>query len=315
MAEFSHTPVMLAEVLENLAVKPDGLYVDGTLGGAGHAFHVCERLGETGRFLGMDRDGDAIEAATKRLAPFGEKVTIVRANYGDYPSVLQELGLPRPSGILLDLGVSSWQLDTASRGFTYREDAPLDMRMDVRQSLTAWDVINTYSQQQLTDIFKKYGEERFAANIAKRIVERRSVETVNTTGQLCDIIRRAIPVKMQAAGGHPAKRVFQAVRIEVNGELDVLEHTLDAMIESLAPGGRLCVITFHSLEDRIVKNHFRENANPCICPPNFPVCTCGRVSKGRVVTGKPILPTEEETRDNPRAKSAKLRVFERTPEA
>ncbi|MBE5922123.1 MAG: 16S rRNA (cytosine(1402)-N(4))-methyltransferase RsmH [Lachnospiraceae bacterium] len=307
--QFSHKPVLLNEVLENLAIKPDGIYVDGTLGGAGHAYEVCKRLGPNGRFIGIDQDGDAIAAASKRLEPFGEKVTIVRSNYSRFPEIMKELGVEHVDGILLDIGVSSYQLDTPERGFTYREDAKLDMRMDQRQRFSAWDVVNTYSKQELTRILRDYGEEKFAGNIAKHIVSRREQKDIDTTGELIDIIKAAIPMKMQINGGHPAKRTFQAIRIEVNRELEVLEESIDAMIDYLAPEGRLCIITFHSLEDRIVKNRFRDNENPCICPPSFPVCMCGKESKGRVVTRKPIVPSDEEMNENKRAKSSKLRTF------
>ena len=308
--KFGHTSVLLYETVGSLNIIPGGCYVDGTLGGGGHAFEVCKRLGN-GRLIGIDQDGDAIAAASARLAPFRDKVTIVRDNYCNMVRVLQGLGIEKVDGIYLDLGVSSWQLDQPERGFTYREDAPLDMRMDQRKSRTAADIVNGYSEADLTRIIRDYGEDRFARNIAKHIVKEREKEPITTTGRLAEIIRNAIPAKVRAAGGHPAKRTFQAIRIELNGELTVLEESIDAMIELLNPGGRLSIITFHSLEDRIVKNRFRMNENPCTCPPDFPVCVCGKKSKGRVVTRKPILPSEEETRENSRSKSAKLRVFER----
>ena len=308
---FEHKSVLLEETIESLNIKPDGIYVDGTLGGGGHAFHVCERLGENGRLIGIDQDGDAIAAALARLAPFQDKVTIVRDNYCNIVRVLQELGIEKVDGIYLDLGVSSWQLDERSRGFTYREDAPLDMRMDQRKSRTAADIVNTYSEEDLTRIIRDYGEDRFARNIAKHIVRERERDPIVTTVRLAEIIKGAIPAKVRATGGHPAKRTFQAIRIELNGELTVLEESIDGMIDLLNPGGRLSIITFHSLEDRIVKNRFRLNEHPCTCPPDFPVCVCGKKSKGRVVTRKPILPSEEEMRENSRSKSAKLRVFER----
>ena len=308
--EFTHKPVLLAECIEVLHIRPEGIYVDGTLGGGGHAYEVCKRLG-SGRLIGIDQDADAIEAAGRRLAPFKDKVTIVRSNYRSMADVLKELDIPRVDGIYLDLGVSSYQLDTASRGFTYREDAPLDMRMDQRKEETAADIVNGYSEMELFRIIRDYGEDRFAKNIAKHIVKARQEKPVATTGELCEIIKAAIPAKVRATGGHPAKRTFQAIRIELNHELDVLEESIDGMIRLLNSGGRLSIITFHSLEDRIVKSRFRINEDPCICPPDFPVCVCGRKSMGRVITRKPILPSEEELEENSRSKSAKLRVFER----
>lgn len=308
---FQHTSVLLEETIANLKIKPDGTYVDGTLGGAGHASEVCKRLSATGRFIGIDQDDAAIAAAGERLREFGERVTIIRSNYCNMVSRLQERGILGVDGILLDLGVSSYQLDTAERGFTYREDAPLDMRMDQRAELSAYDVVNGYSEEQLVRILRDYGEERFARNIARNICTTRQEEPIRTTGELTEIIKRSIPAKIRATGGHPAKRTFQAIRIEVNQELTVLEESLDGMIDLLNDGGRLCVITFHSLEDRIVKNIFRKNEHPCTCPPDFPVCVCGKKSKGTVITRKPILPGEEEMTVNPRSKSAKLRVFER----
>ena len=307
---FGHTSVLLFETVGSLNIIPGGCYVDGTLGGGGHAFEVCKRLGN-GRLIGIDQDGDAIEAASKRLMAFQDKITIVRSNYRRIAQVLEELGIEKVDGIYLDLGVSSWQLDQPERGFTYRADAPLDMRMDQRQSRTAADLVNSYSEEELTRIIRDYGEDRFARNIAKHIVREREKEPIMTTGRLAEIIKGAIPAKVRATGGHPAKRTFQAIRIELNGELTVLEESIDTMIDLLNPGGRLSIITFHSLEDRIVKNRFRINEHPCTCPPDFPVCVCGKKSKGRVVTRKPILPSEEEMRENSRSKSAKLRVFER----
>lgn len=308
---FEHRSVLLEETIESLTVKPDGIYVDGTLGGGGHAFEVCRRLGEKGRLIGIDQDADAIRAATEHLSPFQEKVTIVRNNYENIAEVLAELGIHRVDGIYLDLGVSSYQLDTAERGFTYREDAPLDMRMDQRGSQTAADIVNTYSESDLYRIIRDYGEDKFAKNIAKHIVRNRQEKPYETTGELIETIKAAIPARVRATGGHPAKRTFQAIRIELNHELDVLNRSIDTMIDLLSPGGRLSIITFHSLEDRIVKTRFRTNENPCICPPEFPVCMCGRKSKGVVVTRRPIVPTEEEIENNKRAKSSKLRVFER----
>ncbi len=307
---FGHTSVLLFETVGSLNIIPGGCYVDGTLGGGGHAFEVCKRLGN-GRLIGIDQDSDAIEAASKRLMAFQDKITIVRSNYRRIAQVLEELGIEKVDGIYLDLGVSSWQLDQPERGFTYRADAPLDMRMDQRQSRTAADLVNSCSEEELTRIIRDYGEDRFARNIAKHIVREREKEPIMTTGRLAEIIKGAIPAKVRATGGHPAKRTFQAIRIELNGELTVLEESIDTMIDLLNPGGRLSIITFHSLEDRIVKNRFRINEHPCTCPPDFPVCVCGKKSKGRVVTRKPILPSEEEMRENSRSKSAKLRVFER----
>ena len=309
--EFVHKSIMLAETIESLCIKPDGIYVDGTLGGGGHSLEIAKRLDAGGRLIGIDQDGDAIEAAGKRLAPYADRVTIVRSNYADMKKVLHDLGIEKVDGILLDLGVSSYQLDNGERGFTYREDVPLDMRMDVRQERTARDIVNTYRETELYHIIRDYGEDKFAKNIAKHIVLARKEESVETTGQLTEIIKAAIPKKVRAVGGHPAKKTFQAIRIELNHELDVLKGHLEEMVGLLGDGGRLCVITFHSLEDRIVKNIFRTCENPCICPPGFPVCTCGRKPKGRVITRKPIVPGEEELKENSRAKSAKLRVFER----
>ncbi|MGN0297686.1 MAG: 16S rRNA (cytosine(1402)-N(4))-methyltransferase RsmH [Lachnospiraceae bacterium] len=308
--EFKHKSVLLHETIENLKIRPDGIYVDGTLGGAGHSSEICRQLGAQGRLVGIDQDEAAILAASERLAPFGSKVSIVRENYVHFDEVLDQLGIDKVDGILLDLGVSSYQLDEAERGFTYREDVALDMRMDQRQSKTARDIVNEYSEMELFHMIRDYGEDRFAKNIAKHIVAARKQSTIETTGQLNDIIKAAIPAKVRAEGGHPSKRTYQAIRIELNAELEVLNQSIDRMIGRLAPGGRLCIITFHSLEDRIVKTKMRENENPCICPPNFPVCMCGRKSKGKVITKKPILPSEEELEENSRSKSAKLRVFE-----
>lgn len=309
--DFGHTSVLLHETIDSLCVKPEGIYVDGTLGGGGHAYLLCSRLGKAGRLIGIDQDADAIKAASQRLEAFSEQVTIVRSNYVNTPQVLADLGIPAVDGIYLDLGVSSYQLDTPERGFTYREDAPLDMRMDQRQERTAADLVNTCSEMELYRIIRDYGEEKFAKNIAKHIVRMRQEQPILTTGQLIEAIKAAIPMRVRAAGGHPAKQTFQALRIELNGELKVLEASIDSMIGLLKPGGRLSIITFHSLEDRIVKNKFRENENPCICPPEFPVCVCGRKSRGRVITRKPVLPSEEEMEVNRRSKSAKLRVFEK----
>ncbi len=309
--EFRHTSVLLEETIDNLHIRPDGIYVDGTLGGGGHSFHIAEKLTEGGHLIGIDQDDEAIEAATKRLSPYKERVTIVRSNYRNVQKVLSDLQVDAIDGMMLDLGVSSYQLDNPERGFSYMVDTALDMRMDRRQSLTAGDIVNTFSQQELFRIIRDYGEDKFAQNIAKHIVSEREKAPIETTGQLSAIIDAAIPAKMKKTGGHPSKKTFQAIRIACNKELEVLEDTIDTMIDLLKPGGRLCIITFHSLEDRIVKNAFRRNENPCICPPEFPVCVCGRVSKGKVITKKPILPSEEEMEVNARSKSAKLRVFER----
>lgn len=309
---FKHKSVLLEETVNGLNIKPDGIYVDGTLGGGGHAYEVCKQLNDKGRFIGIDQDEAAIEAASARLSDFGERVTIVRSNYCDMKLRLQELGIDKVDGIVLDLGVSSYQLDTAERGFSYRVDAPLDMRMDRRQTLTAKDIVNDYSEMDLFRIIRDYGEDKFAKNIAKHIVLEREKGPIETTGQLIEIIKRAIPMKFQKTSGHPAKRTFQAIRIELNRELDVLRDNLDEMIELLNEGGRICIITFHSLEDRIVKSIYKKNEDPCTCPSHFPVCVCGNVSKGKVITRKPILPSEEELEENSRSKSAKLRIFERS---
>lgn len=309
--EFKHRSVLLDETIENLNIRPDGIYVDGTLGGGGHSYHIADRLSQGGRLIGIDQDDAAIEAAGERLSVFGDQVTIVRSNYKDTDKALSALGIFKVDGILLDLGVSSYQLDTLERGFSYKYDTTLDMRMDRRQSLTAREIVNTYSQQELFRIIRDYGEDRFAQNIAKHIVAAREKAPIETTGALNEIIKGAIPAKMRATGGHPSKKTFQAIRIACNRELEVLEDSLDMMIELLQPGGRLCIITFHSLEDRLVKAAFKRNENPCTCPPEFPVCVCGKKSKGKVVTRKPLLPTAEEMDVNTRAKSAKLRVFEK----
>ena len=309
--EFSHYSVLLQETIDELHIRPDGIYVDGTLGGGGHAFQVCSRLNENGHFYGIDQDAAAIEAAGERLRCFGNQVTIIRSNYCRMVEELKARGVTGVDGIVLDLGVSSYQLDEADRGFTYREDAALDMRMDQRQEKTARDIVNGYSEMELYRVIRDYGEDKFAKNIAKHIVQAREKKPVETTGELVEIIKAAIPAKIRMQKGHPAKQTFQAIRIELNRELEVLRDSLDDMIDFLNPGGRICIITFHSLEDRIVKNAFRTNEHPCTCPPDFPVCVCGKKSKGTVVTRKPILPGEEEMETNPRSKSAKLRVFER----
>jgi 16S rRNA (cytosine1402-N4)-methyltransferase len=308
---FEHIPVLLNEVIEGLNIDPDGIYVDGTLGGAGHSYEIAKRL-KGGRLIGIDRDEDAIAAASERLEPFSDRVTIVRGNYGDMADILGDIGISEVDGILLDLGVSSHQLDEAERGFSYREDAPLDMRMDRRDELTAYDVVNTYTEAELTRILKDYGEERFAGSIARHIVRARAERPVSTTFELSDIIKASIPAKYRDKKGHPAKRSFQAIRIEVNHELDILRDSLNGMIDILKPGGRLCVISFHSLEDRIVKQAMRTAEDPCICPKDFPVCVCGRKPKGRCVSKKAITAADNELDTNNRAHSAKLRIFEKT---
>ncbi len=309
--EFSHKSVLLKETIELLHIRPGGVYVDGTLGGGGHAEAVLRRLDGDGRLIGIDQDAEALDAARERLAPWRDKTTFFHSNFSDITKILKECSVERADGILLDLGVSSYQLDNGQRGFTYKEDVPLDMRMDVRQTKTARDIVNTYSETALYHVLRDYGEEPFAKNIAKHIAQTRKKEPIETTGQLTAVIKAAVPMKVRARGGHPAKRTFQALRIELNHELDVLRDHLEEMVGLLSDGGRIGVITFHSLEDRIVKTVFRTCENPCICPPDFPVCTCGRVSKGKVVTRKPVIPGEEELSENSRAKSAKLRVFER----
>ena len=310
--EFSHKSVLLNETIDALQIKPDGIYVDGTLGGGGHSYEICKRLSDKGRLIGIDQDAAAIEAATERLGEFKDRVTIIRSNYCEMKRQLNSIGVTAVDGIILDLGVSSYQLDTAERGFTYREDVPLDMRMDQRQARTAKDIVNDYSEMELYRIIRDYGEDKFAKNIAKHIVQARQEKPLETTGELIQAIKAAIPMKVRAVGGHPAKKTFQAIRIELNNELGVLKDSLDDMVDLLNDKGRLCIITFHSLEDRIVKNHFRTSEKPCICPKEFPVCVCGRISKGKVITRKPILPGEEELEENSRSKSAKLRVFERS---
>lgn len=309
--EFKHKSVLLYETVDELNIKPDGIYVDGTLGGGGHSYEIAKRLSGGGRLIGIDQDEDAIKAAGKRLEPYMDRITIVRNNYCNMDKVLDELGIDKVDGIMLDLGVSSYQLDAADRGFTYNVDTALDMRMDQRQEITAKDIVNEYSEFDLYRIIRDYGEDRFAKNIAKHIVAARQEKPIETTFELNDIIKAAIPMKVRATGGHPSKRTYQAIRIELNKELEVLENSIDMMIDRLKPEGRLCIITFHSLEDRIVKTRFRNNENPCTCPPSFPACVCGKVPKGRVITRKPIVPTDEEINENSRSKSSKLRVFER----
>lgn len=309
--KFNHTSVLLQETIDGLNIRPDGVYVDGTLGGGGHSYEIASRLSDRGQLIGIDQDEAAITAAGERLKEFGDRVIIVRSNYRNTKSILQSLQIEKIDGMMLDLGVSSYQLDTEERGFSYRYDAPLDMRMDKRQTLTARDIVNGYSEMELFRVIRDYGEDKFAKNIAKHIVAARQQSPIETTGQLSEIIKAAIPAKMRAEGGHPSKRTYQAIRIECNKELEVLRDSLEELIGLLNPGGRLCIITFHSLEDRIVKSAFKKAENPCTCPPSFPVCVCGKVSQGKVITNKPILPGEEELERNSRAKSAKLRIFER----
>ena len=312
--EFKHKSVLLFETIDNLNIKPDGIYVDGTLGGGGHSFQILKRLGDGGRLIGIDQDEDALKAAGERLAIFEDKVTTVRSNYCHMKQVLHDLGIEKVSGIVLDIGVSSYQLDEPERGFTYREDVPLDMRMDRRNPKTAKNIVNEYSEMDLFRIIRDFGEDKFAKNIAKHIVAAREKKEIETTGELIEIIKAAIPAKVRATGGHPAKKTFQAIRIELNQELEVLQNSLDEMIDLLEDGGRICIITFHSLEDRIVKTIYKTNENPCTCPSHFPVCVCGKKPKGKVITRKPIVPSDEELEENSRSKSSKLRVFERIRE-
>lgn len=308
---FHHVPVLLNEVIEALVIRPNGIYADATMGGAGHSEAIVSRLGE-GRLIGFDQDEEAIAASRRRLAPFADKVTYVNENFKNVKNVLSELGVSGLDGALMDLGVSSHQLDEGERGFSYQADAPLDMRMDRRKSFSAYDVVNTYSAQQLEKIIRSYGEERWAKRIAEFIAEERKNGAVQTTGQLVEIIKKAVPKGARRDGPHPAKRTFQAIRIEVNGELALLEQAVKDFVQCLNPGGRLAVITFHSLEDRIVKNTFADLASGCTCPKEFPVCVCGGKPQGKIITRKPITAAEEELEQNPRARSAKLRVFEKT---
>lgn len=309
--EFKHSSVLLKETIDNLKIKSDGIYLDGTLGGGGHSYEIASRLGEKGRLIGIDQDGAAIEAAGERLSPFSDKVIIVRNNYRNAKAVLKELGIEKVDGILLDLGVSSYQLDTLERGFSYKYDTALDMRMDTRQEFSAKDIVNGYTEEELFRMIRDYGEDKFAKSIAKHIVRARQEKTVETTGELNEIIKAAIPAKMRQTKGHPSKKTFQAIRIACNRELEALTDSLEDLADYLNSGGRFCIITFHSLEDRIVKTAFRKFENPCTCPPDFPVCVCGKKAKGKVITRKPIVPQEEEIVENKRSKSAKLRVFEK----
>lgn len=309
--EFKHVSVLLHETVDGLQVKPDGVYVDGTLGGGGHSYEICKHLDSEGRLIGIDQDAEALNAAKKRLGEFSDRTIFVKSNYGQMGDVLKQQGIDKVDGIVLDLGVSSYQLDNAERGFSYMEDAPLDMRMDREQNISARDIINQYTEGDLFRIIKEYGEERFAKSIARNICKQREDKPIETTFELVDVIRRSMPAKARNAKGHPAKRTFQAIRIECNHELEVLRETLDEMVDLLNDGARISIITFHSLEDRIVKTKFRQWENPCTCPPDFPVCVCGKRSKGKVITRKPIFPSGKELEENTRAKSAKLRIFEK----
>lgn len=306
--EFKHTSVLLEECIENLNIRPDGIYVDGTLGGGGHSSVICRHLGEEGTLIGIDRDTDALNAASERLAEYKCRKIFVQSNYSDIKDVLANLGIDGIDGALLDLGVSSFQLDNAERGFSYMNDAPLDMRMSRDDEFTAYDVINNYDQKELNRIISKYGEEKWSSRIASFIVNARKEQPIETTGQLVEIIKSAIPAKARREGPHPAKRTFQAIRIEVNDELGQLERAVEEFCDVLNHDGRLCIISFHSLEDRIVKEIIARRADPCTCPKEFPVCVCGKVADIKKVTRKPILPSEEELKSNPRARSAKLRV-------
>ena len=308
--EFNHISVLLNECIEGLNIKENGIYVDGTLGGGGHSSHIAAKL-TTGRLIGIDQDTDAIQAASKRLEPYNNVFTAVHSNFYNVREVLDNLGIEKADGFLLDLGVSSYQLDEADRGFSYMHDAPLDMRMNRENEYSAWNVVNEKSEKELNDIIFKYGEEKWAKRIAQFIVQERAIKPIETTYELVEVIKKAVPKGARRDGPHPAKRTFQAIRIEVNGELAILDKTVDDMVASLNPGGRLCIITFHSLEDRIIKNAMKRHENPCVCPPEFPVCVCGKKPDGKVITRKPILPSDEELELNPRSRSAKLRILER----
>ena len=308
---FEHKSVLLKETIEGLNIKPDGIYVDGTLGGGGHSYEIARRLDKGGKLVGIDRDEDALSAASERLSEFSDRVKLIRGNYEDTVSILHDQGIFGADGILLDLGVSSYQFDEAERGFSYKKEAPLDMRMDRREKRTAADIINGYTESELYRIIRDYGEDRFAKNIAKHIVNERQKKPIETTTELAEIIKHAIPARVREGGGHPAKKTFQAIRIELNRELDILSGSIEGLIDILNPGGRIAIITFHSLEDKIVKSAFKKAENPCTCPPDFPVCVCGKKSKGRVLTRKPIVSGDEELSENNRAHSAKLRIFEK----
>ena len=308
---FSHKSVLLNECIESLNIKPDGVYVDGTAGGGGHSFEIAKHLGDNGLLIAIDQDEDAIKAASARLACYGSKVKVVRNNFSNLKDVCRELGIEKIDGLLLDLGVSSYQLDTAERGFSYMADAPLDMRMDKRSELDAWKVVNEYSESEIKRIIYEYGEERYAGKIASKIVHTRQQSPINTTGELVQVVKCAIPAAMREGGSHPAKRTFQAIRIEVNKELNVIAPAVRSAVDLLDGGGRVSIITFHSLEDRIVKQEFVKYSKGCTCPKDFPVCVCGNKPKLKIVTNKPILPSEEELEQNWRSHSAKLRVAEK----
>lgn len=311
--EFDHKPVLLEECIANLDIKPDGVYIDGTLGGAGHSSEILQRLGEGGALIGLDQDEFALETSRKRLTDSGEqaRIILVNTNFKNMKEVCKEKNIESVDGILLDLGVSSHQLDEAERGFSYNKNAPLDMRMDRRQELNAKTLVNEYSREEIRDIIRDFGEERWASRIAEFIVEARKEKVIETTEELVDIIKAAVPSSARREGPHPAKRTFQALRIAVNDELGILSKTIDDGAELLKPGGRFCIITFHSLEDRIVKNEFNKKVNPCTCPGEFPVCVCGKKPSARNITRKPIVPSQKELNDNPRSRSAKLRVLEK----
>ena len=309
--EFKHVSVLKNECIEGLQIKSSGTYVDGTFGGGGHAMEIISRLNGNGRFVGIDQDQDAVDNGRAKLEPYKEKAQLVRDNFSNIISIMKDLHIVSIDGILLDIGVSSYQLDTGERGFSYMHDAELDMRMDQRNPMTAKRMIAEYSEKELADIIKDYGEERWAARIAQFIVAERKIKPIETTGELVEVIKKAVPKGARKDGPHPAKRTFQALRIAVNNELGILEQAIEDMAGLLAPGGRLCIITFHSLEDRIVKQTFHRLEHPCTCPPEFPVCVCGKKPSIRVITRKPILPSEEELEFNPRARSAKLRILEK----
>ena len=308
---FGHYSVLLNETVDSLNINPDGVYVDCTLGGAGHSNLIASRLSEKGRLIGIDRDEFALGKAKERLEKYGDRIILLHTNFVDGADRIKQEGFDRIDGVVADLGVSSFQLDDATRGFSYMQDAPLDMRMDRTEDFTAYDVVNTYSERELSKIIDMYGEERFASSIARKIVRYREEKPIETTNELSDIIKSAIPAKNKADGPHPAKRTFQAIRIEVNGELNIIADTINSFFPLLNSGGRMAIITFHSLEDRIVKHTFLEKTVGCTCPPDFPVCVCGKKSEGKVITKKPILPSEQELEENPRSRSAKLRVLEK----
>ena len=309
--EFRHRPVMLEQCVKGLDIRPDGIYVDGTLGGGGHSGAICRNLNERGTLIGIDRDRDALDVSSERLKEYKCKKYFVQSNYSDIKQVLNELKIEKVDGALLDLGVSSFQLDNPQRGFSYMNDAPLDMRMSQYEDNTAYDIVNDYDRNELIRVIGKYGEERWASRIADFIVKVRSDKPIESTYELVDVIKQAIPASARRTGPHPAKRTFQAIRIEVNDELSQLERAVEEFCDILAPGGRLCIITFHSLEDRIVKEIFSRRANPCTCPREFPICVCGKKADIKKITGKPFVPDAEETEENPRARSAKLRIAEK----